>query len=93
MEVSVSEEMVESGRMYSTLSENPTRALEGGRAASSSVLLLVRSDGCDIDLLKECPNTKSLPSEGVEGALSPRGGAGGFIMELRSWEEMAPERR
>lgn len=30
-EVSVSEDMVDNGRMYSTLSEKPTRALEGGR--------------------------------------------------------------
>jgi hypothetical protein len=31
IELSVSEEMMERGRMYSTFSENPTRALEGGR--------------------------------------------------------------
>ena len=35
-DVSVSEEMVESGRMYSTLSEKPTRAREGGRGVSSA---------------------------------------------------------
>lgn len=90
---SVSEEMVESGRMYSTLSENPTRALEGGRAAESSSAALLRSEGCEIDLLKEWPNLNSLPSEGVEGALPARAEAGGFIIEVRSWEEMAPERR
>jgi hypothetical protein len=37
-EVSVSEEIVESGRIVSILSENVTRALEGGRAGSSSDL-------------------------------------------------------
>jgi hypothetical protein len=93
IDVSVSEEMVESGRMYSTLSENPTRALEGGRAAESSSEPLSRSDGCETDRLNLWPNTKSLPSEGVEGALSAREGAGGFIIEVRSCEEMAPERR
>jgi hypothetical protein len=91
--VSVSEEMVESGRMYSTLSENPTRALDGGRAADSSSEPLSRSDGCDTDLLKEWPKANSLPSDGVAGALPPRAGAAGFIMEDRSCEDMAPERR
>jgi hypothetical protein len=90
---SVSEEMVESGRIYSTLSENPTRALEGGRAAKSSSAPLPRNEGCEIDLLTEWPNANSLPSAGVEGALPARVGAGGFIIEVRSWEEMAPERR
>lgn len=84
--------MVESGRMYSTLSENPTRALDGGRAGSSSETRS-RRDGCDTDLLKEWPNTKSLPSEGVAGALPESEGAGGLMMVERSWEEMAPERR
>jgi hypothetical protein len=79
--------------MYSILSENPTRARDGGRAAESSSEILSRSDGCDTDLLKEWPNTKSFPSEGVAGALPERAGAGGFMMEERSWEEMAPERR
>lgn len=36
MDVSVSDEMVDRGRMYSTLSENPTRAREGGRGVSSA---------------------------------------------------------
>ena len=49
-EVSVSEEMDESGRMVSILSENVTRARDGGRAGSSSVLWS-RSDGWEIDLL------------------------------------------
>jgi hypothetical protein len=93
MEVSVPEEMVESGRIYSTRSENPTRALDGGRAAKSSSELLSRNDGCDTDLLNLWPNANSLPSEGVEGALPARAGAGGFIIEVRSWEEIAPERR
>lgn len=84
MEVSVSEEMVESGRMYSTLSENPTRALEGGRAAESSSALLSRRDGWEIDLLTEWPKIKSLPSDGVEGALPTRMGAGGFMIDVRS---------
>lgn len=44
-DVSVSEEMVESGRMYSTRSEKPTRALDGGRAPASLSALLSRNDG------------------------------------------------
>jgi hypothetical protein len=93
MEVSVSEEIVESGRMYSTLSANPTRALEGGRAEKSSSEPCFRNDGCDIDLLNLWPKAKSLPSEGVEGALPVSDGAGGFMIDVRSCEEMAPERR
>jgi hypothetical protein len=38
-DVSVSDEIVESGRMYSTLSEKPTRALEGGRRGEVSFSL------------------------------------------------------
>lgn len=93
MDVSVSEEMVDKGRMCSTLSENWTRARDGGRAAESSSEALSRRDGCETDLLNEWPNAKSLPSEGVDGALPERAAAGGFIMLERSWDEMAPERR
>jgi hypothetical protein len=50
VEISVSEEMVESGRIVSILSENVTRALDGGRALSSSVLFS-RNEGCETDLL------------------------------------------
>lgn len=50
-DVSVSEEMVESGRMYSTRSENPTRALDGGRALESSDVLLSRSEGWEMERL------------------------------------------
>lgn len=53
VEASVSEEMVERGRMYSTLSEKPTRALEGGRGVDSSSELLFRRQGCDMDLFTE----------------------------------------
>ena len=53
VEASVSEEIVERGRMYSTLSEKPTRALEGGRGVDSSSELLFRRQGCDIDLFIE----------------------------------------
>lgn len=35
-ELSVSDEIVESGRIYSTLSENPTRVLEGGLLGDES---------------------------------------------------------
>lgn len=36
MELSVSDDMMESGRIYSTRSENPTRALDGGRLCGDS---------------------------------------------------------
>jgi|SRR5690242_465216 len=100
VDASVSDEIVERGRMYSTLSEKPTRALEGGRCVDSSSELLVRRQGCDSDLLTECPNLKSLRfSAGVLGALPVRegiggtGGTGGFMIADRSWDEMAAERR
>ena len=95
VEVSVSEEMVDKGRMYSTLSEKPTRAREGGRGVSSRSCkeLASRNDGWDIDLLTAWPKTNCGSSEGVTGALPVRGCAGGFMMEVRSWEEMAPDRR
>lgn len=109
-DMSVSAEMVDRGRMYSTLSEKPTRALDGGRAVESSssslVLLLLlssdpltRNDGCDMDLLTEWPGTNKLPSEGVPGALPAcaggggGGGSGGVMIEDKSCEETAPERR
>jgi len=50
-DVSVSEEIVESGRMYSTLSEKPTRARDGGRTANSSSAFASRNEGCEMDLL------------------------------------------
>lgn len=83
-EVSVSDEIVERGRIYSILSENPTRALDGGRAAEASSALESRNDGCEMDLLKEWPKVKWLPSEGVLGALPDRAGVGGFIIEDKS---------
>jgi hypothetical protein len=55
VEISVSEEIVESGRMVSILSENVTRALDGGRAAESSSAALLRNEGCEIDLLNLWP--------------------------------------
>ena len=84
MDVSVSEDMVESGRMYSTLSENPTRALEGGRALDSSSALLLRREGCEMDLLNVWPRANWLASEGVFGALPDKAEAEGFIMEDKS---------
>ena len=93
MDVSVPEDMVESGRMYSILSEKPTRALDGGRAAESSSGTWSRRDGCDTERLNEWPNANALPSDGVAGALPAREGVGGFMIEVRSWDEMAPERR
>lgn len=83
-DVSVSDDMVERGRIYSILSENPTRALDGGRALKSSSALAFRNDGCEMDLLKEWPNVKWLPSEGVLGALPGFAGVGGFIIDDRS---------
>ena len=93
VDISVSEEMVESGRIVSILSENVTRALDGGRALVSSTEVVSRNDGCDTERLNLCPNANWLPSEGVLGALPVRVGAGGFMMVERSWDEMAPERR
>ena len=51
VDTSVSEEMVDSGRIVSILSENVTRALDGGRALASSSVLFSRSEGCETDLL------------------------------------------
>jgi len=82
VEISVSEEMVESGRMVSILSEKVTRALDGGRASSSAPFS--RSEGCETDLLNLWPKANWLPSEGVLGALPVRAGAGGFMMVVRS---------
>lgn len=86
--------------MYSTLSEKPTRAREGGRRAeefeSSGKKLLSRKDGCEMDLFIEWPNADTSSSIGVTGALPARCGAlvsAGLIIADRSWEEMAPERR
>lgn len=45
VDTSVSDEIVERGRMYSTFSENPTRALEGGRGVDSTSGLLLRRQG------------------------------------------------
>lgn len=97
VEASVSEEIVESGRMYSTLSEKPTRALEGGRGVDSSSESLFRRQGWDTDLLTEWPNLNSFRfSAGVLGALPVRegiggtaysagtGGTGGFMIADRS---------
>jgi len=76
IDVSVSDDIVERGRMYSTLSANPTRALDGGRrgedSKSSEKLPASRKEGCDIDLLTEWPKINWLPSNGVTGALSAR---------------------
>jgi hypothetical protein len=99
-DVSVSDEMVERGRMYSTLSEKPTRALEGGRFGdvfgSSGKNPVSRRDGCETDLFTEWPKTNWSPSRGVTGALPARGivlGSAGRMIAERSCEEMAPERR
>lgn len=49
-----------------------------------------------MDLFTEWPKTNWSPSSGVTGALPARGGAFGSVgrmIEERSWEEMAPERR
>jgi hypothetical protein len=99
-EVSVSEEIVDNGRMYSILSEKPTRAREGGRRGEESALSekkpLSRSEGCETDLCAAWPKTNWSPSRGVTGALPDRAGAaeslGRMILE-RSCDEMAPERR
>lgn len=94
VDTSVSEEIVDRGRMYSTLSEKPTRAREGGRGVDSSSELLFRRQGCDMDLFTEWPNLNSLRfSAGVLGALPVCVGGEGFMMDDRSWDEMAAERR
>lgn len=92
-DVSVSDDMVESGRMYSTLSANPTRALDGGRAMASLSALVPRSEGWEMDLLTEWPKANWLPSAGVLGALPVSDGAGGLIMVVKSCDDTAPERR
>jgi hypothetical protein len=84
VEISVSEEMVESGRIVSILSENVTRALDGGRALESSSAVFSRNEGCETDRLNLWPKANWLPSEGVLGALPVRAGAGGFMMEVKS---------
>ena len=88
MEVSVSDEMVERGRIYSTLSEKPTRARDGGRGvvlpSSSGKQVASRKEGCEMDLFTECPKVNELPSDGVAGALPDRAAAGGFMMEDKS---------
>ena len=100
VDTSVSEETIDSGRMYSTLSEKPTRALDGGRIGASSSKLLFRRQGCDTDLLTEWPNLNSLGfSAGVLGALPVRvgiggtGGTAGAMIADKSWDEMAADRR
>jgi hypothetical protein len=82
-DVSVEEEMDESGRMVSILSENVTRARDGGRAGSSSVLCS-RSDGWEIERLNLWPRANGMPSDGVLGALPVGVGVGGLIMDVRS---------
>lgn len=76
-DVSVSDEMVDNGRIYSTLSEKPTRALEGGRRGelfgSSGKKPVSRNDGWETDLLTEWPKMNWSPSSGVTGALPARG--------------------
>jgi hypothetical protein len=56
-DVSVSDEMVERGRIYSTLSEKPTLALDGGRFGEEFASLgknpLSRRDGWETDLFTE----------------------------------------
>lgn len=100
VDASVSEEIIDSGRMYSTLSEKPTRALDGGRIGVSSSKWLFRRQGCDTDLLTEWPNLNSLGfSAGVLGALPVRvgiggtGGTAGAMIADKSWDEMAADRR
>ena len=84
---SVSEDMVERGRIVSILSEKVTRALDGGRAPSSSEGFS-RNDGCEMDLLNLWAKGNGLPSEGVLGALPVRegtgAGTGGCIIVVRS---------
>ena len=94
IDVSVSEEIVESGRMYSTLSEKPTRALDGGRGGEES--RSSRTDGWPTASLTELLKANCLPSREVIGALPLRTGgwdSAGRMMADRSCEEMAPDRR
>lgn len=96
-ELSVSDEIVESGRgMISTLSEKPTRGRDGGLVDCSSNAGpngSLCTSGADVARSRggDCPGN----SIGVVGRLELRRGWGslGRMMLLRSWLEIAAERR
>lgn len=92
MELSVSEDMVESGLgMYSTFSENSTRGLDGGRVGDSGKGTDSDSSSLAIEGCETCPGC----SNGVLGRLLlNRGcGSGGDIRKLRSCPEIAVDLR
>ena len=104
MELSVSDEMVESGRIYSTLSEKPTLTRGTTRIFGESDSLLALEDGAEMtdDRLSEsCPaeDVDQKLSTGLTGALPCRTGAGGggesfgLTISERSCEDIAADRR
>lgn len=106
IELSVSEEMVERGLMYSTLSEKPTLALDGGRRGDESESswnkpfrsgVDSRSDGCDDALFMDGGKPMlSLLSTGVTGALPERSWPFALVgcnIVGKSWTEIAPDLR
>lgn len=102
IELSVSDEMVESGRIYSTRSEKPTRTrgttLGGDPSDAERVCSgLVLKSACDAALRLGPPwpkNGFSSVSRGVAGALPPRVLLSfGCMIVCKSWHEMAPDRR
>lgn len=104
MELSVSEDIVESGRMYSTLSENPTRTRGTTRElgdSSSSLTFGGEAETTDERLSDSCPvdDDDQKLSTGLTGALPCRTGGGGgawsfgLTMSERSCEDIAADRR
>ena len=104
IELSVSDEIVDSGRIYSTRSENPTRTRGttlGGESEAPVRLcsgLDDRKSACDAARrVRSWPkNGLGSVSKGVAGALPPRllpFASFGCMIICKSWHEMAPERR
>ena len=100
-ELSVSEEIVDRGRMYSTRSEKPTRTRGTTLGGESPELVRVcsgldRKSAVEVALLDCVWPKKGLGSlsRGVAGALPPRlllTKSFGCIIACRSWQEMAPD--
>ena len=103
MGLSVSDEIVDSGRIYSTLSEKPTLTRGMTRAFKDSDSLLALEDGADMTeerLSDRCPveDADQKLSTGLTGALPCRTGGGeggsfGLTMSERSCEDIAADRR
>jgi hypothetical protein len=97
MELSVSDEMMDRGRMYSTRSAKPTRAREGGRLWGDALTSGSPAAGSMAAGTCSKPNMGCFsPSIGVVGALPDRFctfGSLGCSIELRSCMETAPDLR